>query len=184
MKYAFLAKNFRLLSFELKTLVITYALGALACFLPWFTAKSLVLQAVSYNAFSHEIFLLGLCVFFCSLAGVALIVDRFIWKSQKIKLPIPETAFFIGISAETILLIILAWSVLFQVGSEAESASYRFGFFVALGAHIIGLIAAILYFQVQKQQVVRDFFQHPPIPSPASPGDTQPPSSDSFSSQS
>lgn len=160
MKYAFVHRNFRALSFERKTIFLAHFLTLILCFFPWFQAEPVYGDPFYYNAFSGPGFLIGYVVFLISLVIFLLFVDR-LFDKRKIKLTFPENYLYGICGLEQVLLIVLAWSVLLATGKEFENSRIMFGIFVALIAQISALVATFLEMQQDKQQEVKDFFQMP-----------------------
>ncbi len=160
MKYAFLNKNFRNLSFEKKTIFLSHALTLIFCFFPWFSSTPIYGEDFFYNAFKGPGFLIGFFIFIISLVIVMLFVDRLLEK-QKVKLPFPESFLYGVAGIQQIILLILAWSVLASTGLEQEGGTIRFGIFLVFIAQISGLVATFLFFQIEAQKTARGFFKHP-----------------------
>ncbi len=160
MKYAFLHKNFRNLSFEIKTIFLSHFLTIISCFLPWYSSSSPYGEDVFYNAFKGPSFLIGFFIFVISFVIVILFIDRLLEK-QKVKLPISEIALYGGAGVQQIILLILAWSVLVSVGINTEGGNVRFGIFFIFIVQIAGLVATFLFYQIESQKNVKKFFQHP-----------------------
>jgi len=164
MKYAFLAKNLRALAFELKVIFWAHVLTLALCLCPWFSAKPLSSgEGISYNAFQGEGFLLGFLIFVISLVVIALFADK-LFETKRVKSPFPEMYIFLIASIQQILLIILVWSVLAQVGNQYHDASVRFGLFSVFAVQVIALVGAVLFIQVEKEKEARGFFRHPNVP--------------------
>ncbi len=159
-KFAFMRKNFKTLSFEMRVIFLAHALTVLFCFFPWISVEPLYDSPYWNSGFFGPSGLVGLCIFLFSLSVVALFVDKLI-ESNRLKLPVSEHSFFLGVGAQQVLLIILAWSVLISVSRDFEVSEVRFGIFLALLSQIIGLVAAYLHTQKESKQRVRAFFQHP-----------------------
>lgn len=160
MRYAYVHKNLRRLSFEKKVILGSHALTVLACFFPWFGAKPLYEPDFFYSAFSGPGFLIGYFIFTISLVIVLLFVDRLLEK-EVIKLPFSENYLYFGAGAQQILLIILMWSVLLSTGDDYAKHAIRFGIFIAFIAQVSGLVATFLNYQLDRQHEAKQFFQHP-----------------------
>ncbi len=160
MKYAFLHKNFRNLSFEKKTIFLSHFLTIIFCFFPWFSATPIYGEDYFYNAFKGPSFLIGFFIFIISFIIVLLFVDRLLEK-QKIKLPISESLLYGVAGIQQIILLILAWSVLVSMGIDKEGGTIRFGIFLVFIVQISGLVATFLFFQLESQKNVKSFFRHP-----------------------
>ena len=160
MKYAFIHRNFKALSFEKKTIFLAHFATLVVCFFPWFSADPVYAEPFFYNAFKGPGFLIGYVIFLISLVVFLLFVDRILDK-RKISLSFPENYLY-GIGGlEQILLLILAWSVLAATGNDFETSQVRFGLFAAIIFQIVGLVSTFLEMQQEKQQEARDFFQLP-----------------------
>lgn len=160
MKYAFLHKNFRNLSFEKKAIVLSHFFTLVFCFFPWFSATPIYGEDFFYNAFKGPSFLIGFFIFIISFVIVMLFVDRLLEK-KKVKLPFSESLLYGVAGIEQIVLLILAWSVLASTGIEYEGGAIRFGIFLTFIAQISGLVATFLFFQVESQKKAKGFFKHP-----------------------
>ncbi len=159
--FAFLRKNFKNLSFEMRTIFLTHALTALFCFLPWISVEPLYDSPYWNSGFFGPSGLIGLFIFLFSISVVMVFFDKLL-ETKRIKLPFPEEYFFFGVGAEQVLLIVMAWSVLVSVSRDFEVSEIRFGIFVALLSQIIGLVAASLQMKKDRKQRAMDFFQQPP----------------------
>lgn len=159
MKYAFLHKNFRDLTFERKTIFLAHLATILFCFTPWFSADPVYEEEFFFNAFQGTGFLIGFFIFLISLIIVLLFMDQ-LFEKRKIKLSFSENILYFSTGAQQILLLILMWSVLASVGNQFESHSIRFGIFLTFMAQIAGLVATFLNFQIEKQNQAKNFFQH------------------------
>lgn len=160
MRYAYVHKNLRQLSFEKKVILGSHALTLVACFTPWFEAKLTYEPDFLYNAFGGPGFLIGIFIFTISLIIVLLFTDRLLEK-EVIKLPFSENYLYFGAGAQQILLIILMWSVLLATGDNYADHAIRFGIFIAFIAQISGLVATFLNYQLDQQHEAKRFFQHP-----------------------
>lgn len=160
MRYAYVHKNLRQLSFEKKVIFGAHVLTLAACFTPWFEATPAYTEDFWFNAFSGPGFLIGIFIFTISLVVTCLFLDR-LFERNVVKLPFPESYLYFGAGAQQILLIVLMWSVLLATGNDYGNHTIRFGIFVAFVAQIAGLVATFLDYQIQQQKQVKQFFQHP-----------------------
>ena len=160
MKYAFVHRNFRALSFEKKTIFLAHLATMIVCFIPWFSAEPVYGDPFFYNAFTGPAFLIGYVIFLISLVIFLLFLDRLLDK-RKIKLTFSENYLYGICGLEQLLLLVLTWSVLAVSGNQFESSMVRFGIFVALIAQVVGLVATFLELQQDKQEQVKEFFQLP-----------------------
>ncbi len=160
MRYAYVHKNLRQLSFEKKVILGSHALTLLACFFPWFGADPKYEPEFFFNAFSGPGFLIGYFIFTISLVIVLLFVDRLLEK-EVIKLPFSENYLYFAAGAQQIILIILMWSVLLATGDNYSDHAIRFGIFVAFVSQVSGLVATFLNHQLDQQHQAKQFFQHP-----------------------
>jgi len=166
MRYAFLHKNFRELNFEKRVIFVCHLLTLAFCWFPWFEARlGDYSEPFDYHAFQGPGFLIGVFIFLISLFMIVYFLDR-LFESERVQLPISENALFFGSSLLQILLIVLAWSVLFAIGKDYAEGSIRFGIFLVFVSQIAALVATFLNFQLGRQQQVRSFFRHPDDNSP------------------
>lgn len=160
MKYAYIHKNFRNLSFEKKIIFLVHAFTLVFCFAPWFSATPVYTDAFFYNAFEGPSFLIGTLIFLISLTIFLLYIDR-IFEKQKVTLSFSENILYFVTGSQQILLLILAWSVLMISGREFETHSIRFGIFVIFILQVAGLVATFLNYQIEQQKKAQAFFKHP-----------------------
>lgn len=160
MKYAFVHKNFRQLSFERKTIFLAHALTLVFCFFPWFSADPVYESEFFYNAFEGAGFLIGTFIFLISLIITLLFVDRLLEK-RKVKLPFPENWLYFGAGLQQLLLLVIMWSVLAAIGNDFENHEIRFGIFFVFIAQVCALVATFLDFQLEQQKKARSFFANP-----------------------
>ena len=160
MRYAYVHKNLRQLSFEKKVILASHALTLLACFFPWFEADPTYERKFWFNAFDGPGFMIGIVIFTISLVIVLLFLDR-LFEKEVIKLPFSENYLYFGAGAQQVLLIILMWSVLLATGNDYGDHAIRFGIFLAFIAQISGLVATFLNHQLDRQHEAKAFFQHP-----------------------
>jgi hypothetical protein len=160
--FAFIHKNFRTFSFETKIIFWVNLATVVFCFFPWLSINPSYGEKFFLNAFSSPGFLIGTFIFLISLTIVFIFLDK-ICETKKIKLPLPETDFLTFAIIQQILFIVLAWSVLFSVGREYESATIRFGFFLIFLSQITAAVAVFLRKKNENQQSARNFLQHPEI---------------------
>ncbi len=160
MRHAFLHKNFRELNFEKKAVLISHVLTLIFCWFPWFEASKDYIPTFNYNAFSGPGFLIGTFVFLISLLVVVYFLDR-LFESERVKLPMSENSLFFAAGALQILLIVLAWSVLFSVGRDFSESGLRFGIFLTFVSQVAGLVATFLNAQLDRQTQARAFFRAP-----------------------
>ncbi len=159
-KFAFMRKNFRELSFEMRVIFLAHALTVLFCFFPWISVEPLYDSPYWNSGFFGPSGLIGLFIFLFSASVVVLVIDKLL-ETKRIKLPFPERYFYVGVGIEQVLLIVLAWSVLISISRDFEVSEIRFGIFIALLSQIIGLVAAYLQTQKDRKQQAMAFFQHP-----------------------
>ncbi len=159
-KLAFMRKNFKDLSFEMRVIFLAHSATVLFCFFPWISVEPLYDSPYWNSGFFGPSGLIGLFIFLFSVVVVGVFLDK-LWETKRIKLPFPEQQFFVGVGAQQVLLIVLAWSVLISVSRDFEVSAVRFGIFIALLSQIIGLVAAYLHAQKNKKQRAMDFFQQP-----------------------
>ena len=162
MRYAFLHKNFRDLSFEKKVIFFSHLITLVVCFFPWFEANPAYEATFFYNAFQGAGFLIGTFIFSISLVIVLLFLDR-LFEKEVIKFPFSENTLYFVAGAQQILLLILMWSVLISTGKDFGDHEIRFGIFVAFVAQVSGLVATFLNYQLEKQQEAKKFFNHPSV---------------------
>ncbi len=162
MKYAFVVKNFKALTFEQQTIFIAHLATLLFCFFPWLAVEPLYEDPYWYSAFRGATGLIGIFIFLFSL-GVSLFWLEQIFDLKKIKkLPLTPAQIFLIVGLQQILLIVLAWSVLIVVGRSFENSELRFGLSAAFLAQCVGLVAAYLQLEKDRQGAAREFFQHAP----------------------
>ncbi|MCK5460854.1 hypothetical protein KAI58_02625 [Candidatus Gracilibacteria bacterium] len=159
MKYAYLHKNFRNLSFEKKTIFLSHTVTLLFCFFPWFSASPVYTEEFFYTAFGGPSFLMGIIIFFISFVVFLLFLDQ-LFEKQKINLPVSENLLYFTAGAQQFLLLILVWSVLTMVGRDFENHEIRFGLFLAIISQICGLVATFLNYQLDQQKKAKEFFSH------------------------
>ena len=162
-KFAFVQKNFKNLSFEMRIIFLTHALTILFCFFPWISVEPLYESPYWNSGFFGPSGMIGLFIFLFSLSIVVLFADK-ILETKRITLPFPERHLFVAVGAQQLLLIVLAWSVLVSISRDFEVSEIRFGILLAFLAQILGLVAAQLQTQKDKKQKVMDFFQPPAHP--------------------
>jgi ABC-type uncharacterized transport system permease subunit len=160
-KYAFLQKNIRDLSFEKKVLLGTQILTMISCFAPWFSATRIYGEALFFNAFEGNSFLIGWLIFLMALGVTVFFFDRLLEK-ERIRLPFSENFLYFFAHGQQLLLVVLAWSVLASVGSSFEFYEIRFGLFLCLILQVVGLVSAYLNYQIGLQNKAENFFSHPP----------------------
>lgn len=163
MKYAFLHKNLRTLSFEKKVIFFSHCITLVVCFFPWFEADPAYVKTFFYNAFQGAGFLIGIFIFLISLIIVLLFLDR-LFEKEVVKLPFSENTLYFVAGAQQILLLVLMWSVLIATGKDFGDHEIRFGIFIAFVAQVAGLVATFLNYQLDKQHEAKNFFQHPTLP--------------------
>jgi len=160
MRYAFLHKNFRELNFEKKVIFISHVLTMVFCAFPWFEADPAYDAKFTYNAIQGPGFLIGFFIFLISFVIALYFLDR-LFESERVELPIPENALFFGASIQQLLLIVLAWSVLFATGKDFGEHAIRFGIFLAFVSQVAALVGAFLNSQLDRQRQAQSFFQNP-----------------------
>lgn len=160
MRYAFLHKNFRELNFEKKVILISHLLTMIFCFFPWFEADPAYDAKFTYNAFQGPGFLIGFFVFLISFVVALYFLDR-LFESERVGLPMPENTLFFGASLQQLLLIVLAWSVLFATGKDFGDHAIRFGIFLSFVAQVAALVGTFLNMQLDRQRQAQSFFNHP-----------------------
>jgi len=160
MRYAYVHKNLRKLSFEKKVILGSHALTLAACFFPWFEAEPTYEPNFWFNAFSGPGILIGFVIFTISLVITLLFLDR-LFEKEVVKLPFSENYLYAAAGTQQILLIILMWSVLLATGNDYGDHAIRFGIFVAFIAQVSGLVATFLNYQIDMQNQAKAFFQHP-----------------------
>ncbi len=163
MKYAFLHKNFRELTFEKKVIFFSHFVTLVVCFFPWFEADPAYEATFFYNAFQGPGFLIGAFIFLISLIIVLLYLDR-LFEKEVVKLPFSENTLYFAAGAQQVLLLVLIWSVLISTGKDFGDHEIRFGIFIAFIAQISGLVATFLNYQLDRQHEAKKFFQHPTLP--------------------
>lgn len=161
LKYAFLRKNIRELSFEKKLLLVAQIFTMIGCFMPWFSATHNYEPPEFFGAFSGSSFLLGWLTFLIALAITVFFLDRLLEK-QNITLPFSEDFLYFFAHGQQLLLVILAWSVIASTGSQSFTFyEPRFGLFLCMILQVIGLVSAFLNYQVNAQNKAASFFAHP-----------------------
>ena len=166
MKYAFLVKNFNHLSFEEKTIFLAHLGTAVSCLFPWFSASPLYGESISYLAFFGPGFLIGFFIFLISMTVSLFFVDK-ILETKKFKSLTRNLSnlqlnyLFVAAGVEQIVFLVLMWSVLLSVGNDFGESEIRFGIFMAFLAQVVGLTAAFLAIQNEKQKAAKSFFSHP-----------------------
>lgn len=166
MKYAFLQNNILRLPQEHKAILAANLATAIFCFLPWYS------ESPSYdipdwtNAFGGNSFLIGWVIFLLSITVLVYFHD-ILWERKKIKLPFEIHWLFLGISIQQLVLIILAWSVLYSFGSIDYEAGPTFSILLAFFAQFASAVSAFLLIKGHKKNVVKDFFD---LPKPTSRG--------------
>ncbi len=160
--FAFIHKNFRKFCFETKVLFWANWATIVFCFFPWLSVNPSYGEKFFINAFSGPGFLIGTLTFLISVAIVIVFLDK-IAETKKIKLPFSETNIIVIATIQQLIFIVLAWSVLFSVGNDYESATIRFGFFAIFLSQTTGAVAIFLRRKNEIQQAARSFLQHPEI---------------------
>jgi len=160
MKYAFLHKNFREFNFERKVIFLAHLATLVFCFFPWLEINPAYEAKFYYNAFQGPGFLIGIFIFVISLVIVFLFLDR-LFERELIKFPFSENWIYYVASIEQVILLILVWSVLNNIGNGFIEHNLRYGIFLAFVAQISALVATFLNHQLDKQHQVREFFNHP-----------------------
>lgn len=160
MKYAFLVKNFKNLSFEQRVIFLAHVGTALFCFFPWLSIEPLYDDPYWHSAFGGAGALVGAFVFLLSLGVVLYFADK-ILDSKRISLPFSENTLFLVAGIEQLIFLVLAWSVLVSGASGFESSEIRFGISLAFLAQAAGIMATYLQIQKEKNKTARNFFQHP-----------------------
>lgn len=159
-RYAFLHKNFRGLDSEKKTIFLTNAGTLLLCLFPWYAEYPVYGEGSWFNAFGGSWFLLGLVIFLCALLIIIHIGDQLL-ETQKIKLPIDENKLYLALSAECLLVIFLAWSVLQSTANTAYHAEVRYGVALSALLQFISILTCVLRLKDKKREVAKDFFDLP-----------------------
>ena len=159
-KYAFLHKNFRSLDNEKKTIFIVHAATLLMCLFPWYAQYPVYGDGTWTNAFGGSWFLIGSVISLCALIPLVYIGDQLL-ETGKIKLPMNENHLYFGCGLQSLLLIILAWSVVQYTANSIANGEVRYGIFICLVLQFVGIIATILRMKDRKKEVAKDFFELP-----------------------
>ncbi len=164
-KWAFLLKNFRNLSFEWKIVFLASLATVIACVLPWVALTGEYLTMDYYSAFGGETRIIGVLIFFLSLANVYYFIDKIfdLKKFDQLRKRwdgFSENYFFAISAGEQILLLMIAWSIIKRISVNYDIA---FGFFIAFFAQIILLAAAMLAIKDKKHQKAKSFFSLPEV---------------------
>jgi hypothetical protein len=167
MKYAYLNRNLKKLSFEEQVVFFSHLATLLFCFFPWISVEPLYDEPYWNSAFSGPGTLIGVFIFGVSLLVVLYFLDR-ILESKRINFPFDVQHLFYGAGIEQMIFLILSWSVLLSVSREFENSEIRFGVFACVLTQIVGLVATYLYSQTKQKKEVQSFFQHPTPPKNAS----------------
>lgn len=160
MKYAYLNRNFKKLSFEERVIFLSHAATALFCFFPWISVEPLYDEPYWNSAFSGPGALIGAFIFGVSLLVALFFLDQ-IMETKRVNLPFASRYLFYGAGAEQLIFLVLSWSVLMSVTRDFESSEIRFGIFACLLAQVVGLVSAYLYAQAEQKKKAKSFFQHP-----------------------
>ncbi|MCF7917472.1 hypothetical protein K9L27_00470 [Candidatus Gracilibacteria bacterium] len=163
MKYAYLLRNFKKLSFEERVIFLSHAATILFCFFPWISIEPLYDDPYWNSAFSGAGALIGAFIFLTSLLVALFFVDK-ILETKRILISFPETYIFYATGIEQLIFLILSWSVLISVTRDFESSEIRFGIFACFLVQIAGLSATYLLAQNNQQKKAREFFHHPESP--------------------
>jgi len=160
MKYAFLVKNFKNLSFEQKVIFLAHAGTVIFCFFPWLSVEPMYDNPYWHSAFGGSGALIGAFIFLFSLGIVLFFIDK-IFDAKRISLPFSENILFFTAGIEQLVFLILAWSVMVSGASGFESSEIRFGISLCFLSQVTGLMATYLQSQKNKIKVAKSFFQHP-----------------------
>lgn len=160
MKYAFLNRNFKKLSFEERLVFGAHLATVIFCFFPWISVEPLYEDPYWNSAMSGSGALIGAFIFLLSLGVVLVFMDK-ILEAKRINISFNENHLFFAAGIEQLIFLVLAWSVLIASAREFENAELRFGIFLCFLVQIVGLVAAYLQNQNLHKKKTRDFFQHP-----------------------
>lgn len=157
MRSSSFTSRFKALQPEKKILIVTSAVAAIACFLPWYGINSRVINEW-WNAFGSIGSVAGYIVFAFSVCSLIGLVTPLIRSELDIfkKLPISDTSAYMFLNGQSFFVSLLFIPVYSQYSLiNATNSGTRFGLYVALVSTLIGTIVATAYHKRKERLDIR-----------------------------
>lgn len=161
---ALLISNFKKLSVEKKTLIISHFFVFLFCFFPWlritpYEARTFEITVALFSRENVSLFLM-LTIIFIAILVLLLFVDTLL-NLKKVKIPFSRDYIYLFAGTQQFILCFLAISALYLCGKLYGDSSILFGFFACLVSIIAGMVATFLEIRNEKKREAHEFFQTP-----------------------
>jgi len=159
-----MASNFfrKLLSLELEEKILN--IGAFLClvgvFLPWIGGETLGGIDASHTGFGFYTSFIGIAIFGLQFFVIIITVIPLTGGPILVRRRYREVVRFMA-TAQAIILILAALSVLIKVTFEFSRLEIRFGIYVSLIGGLVALLYSFLRFQEQRRNEVQELFHHP-----------------------
>lgn len=148
------------LELEEKILNAAVLVAIIGVFLPWIGGEKLGGATVSYSGFGFYTTVIGLSVFLLQVFVLLITVVPLTGGPVFIRKRYREIVRLCA-TAEAVILILAALSVLIKVTLDFARMEIRFGIYVTLIGSLVALFEAFLRFQEQRKGYVQEIFHHP-----------------------
>jgi len=148
------------LELEEKILNVGSLVALIGVFLPWIGGEKIGGAMVSYSGFGFYTTMIGVSVFLLHLFVLLLTIIPLTGGPVLIRKRYREIVRLCA-TAETVILILAALSVLIKVTFDLARMEIRFGIYVTLIGSLVALFESFLRFQEQRRGFVQELFHHP-----------------------
>lgn len=129
-------------------------------FLPWMGGEKLGGAMVSHSGFGFYTAVIGIAVFALHLFVLLITIIPLTGGPVLIRKRYREVVRLCA-TAQAVILILAALSVLIKVTFDLARIEIRFGIYVALVGSLVALFEAFLRFQEQRRSFAQELFHHP-----------------------